>query len=143
MHDKRCRVISVTCFVGLLKFGSASLVLRCAMPRNADRAGHVQVLQGFARDCKVTPVRSDEARRKAVTEVVERIRTSDGPSAAKRGAEAAFTRYKATFIDAALATPPPSAPAAGFRLRGKSFLLTYNWDYFGIQHKKVPMSNET
>ena len=49
------------------------------MPRNADRAGHVQVLQGFARDCKVTPVQSDEARRKAVTEMVERIRTSDGP----------------------------------------------------------------
>ena len=104
------------------------------MPRDGGRIGHVQTLRACARACKVEAAR-DDAARTAVVQMMEHIRTSRGPAASKRDAETAFKLYTDTFTTAAASDGPvPQAAgesaSVGFRLRGRSFLFTYNYDFF-------------
>ena len=100
------------------------------MTRCTDRVRHAQALRKHARACNVAVV-SDTSGRKLVTEMMERIRAASGPTKAKEDAEKEFKLYEQTFQDEApLPAPPLQAAAVGFRLRGKSFLFTYNWDFF-------------
>ena len=100
------------------------------MPRNEERTEQVQALRGYARLCNVDSC-NDWSGRELVTEMMERIRASTGNNQAKKDAEKAFRAYEATFsAEDPMSTPPLVKAAAGFRLRGKSFLFTYNWDFF-------------
>ena len=98
----------------------------------ATRRTRVQELRVVARACQVTAVK-DDAKRDKVQEMMNAIRASGGPGDEKRKAETAFAAYEATFAEQA--PQPEAAQEAGFRLRGKSFLLTYNWNYL---HKDFP-----
>ena len=69
----------------------------------------------------------DDAGKAKVTAMMLDIRAASGLEAATlQSAEEAFRRYEHTFG----ADTDHKQPPEGFRLRGKSFLLTYNWDYF-------------
>ena len=100
------------------------------MAPHPERCGFVQTLRTHARSCSVDLCR-DDANRARVTAMVEGVRASAGPPADKRGVEKAFKQYEATFKEQARDTPAPAAAKKGFRIRGRSFLFTYNWDYFG------------
>ena len=105
------------------------------MGRNEVRAGHVQKLKAFAKTAGVDPVRKDDASRAVVTEMVGKIRLSGAPDATLRKVEKEFALYVGTFDTTAAAAVPQEAAAEtetpANRYRGKSFLLTYNWDFFG------------
>ena len=69
----------------------------------------------------------DDAGKAKVTAMMLDIRAASGLEAATlQSAEEMFRRYEHTFG----ADTDHKQPPEGFRLRGKSFLLTYNWDYF-------------
>ena len=105
-------------------------------PITALRKKHVQVLRKVARATGLQLVRDDAAQER-VSSFAQAIESSAATEKDKRLARAAFTAYQATW--ASEEAPAPSvgqqAPADdgganGFRLRGESFLLTYNWDFF-------------
>ena len=96
----------------------------------------------------------DDAARPRVKEMMQRIRNSAGGAAVKAKAEEAFKKYEATFSGIVAVSAAKiggvrrrlrgkNKPGALFaavaralkpesrRLRGKSFLFTYNWDFFG------------
>lgn len=113
------------------------------MVKNAERIKHVQSLRDAARKCSVQLV-ADTSGRDAVTGMVAAVRASAGYAGVRKDLEKAFKLYEGTFgADGALEAGGSSAAAAGalaavsskpkkeFRLRGRSFLLTYNWDFFG------------
>ena len=99
-----------------------------------------QQLRRCAHACGVDRCRDDAGRQK-VKEMVEAIRAADGPAESQEEAEQAYASYEATYA----AAPPQEAAAdagagaaagqegvqagGGFRLRGKSFLFTYNWKF--------------
>ena len=104
------------------------------------RRGFVQELRAAARTCEVAPVASDDAARKKVVEMMGKIRASEGSPDTKEKAETTFAAYEATYAPAADDAPAAQAEAQGerpqqraeregFRLRGRSFLLTYNWKF--------------
>ena len=75
-------------------------------------------------------VGADDAGREHVAAMMTELRRSED-EAAKREAEAAFLRYEATFRYGAVAAAgvaPTNAATPAVRLRGRSFLLCYNWD---------------
>ena len=94
------------------------------------RRTHVQHLRRLARECGAPAVR-DDAKREKVAEMMDAIRQAVGHSETKATAEAIFLRYGKTFDTLAVAATAEESPVGppGFRLRGKSFLFTYNWDY--------------
>ena len=63
--------------------------------------------------------------------MMEQVRGSAGNQADKRGAEKVFKLYEATFDVLPKAPQPTAVAKKGFRLRGRSFLFTYNWDFMG------------
>ena len=102
----------------------------------------------------------DDAARPRVQEMMQRIRNSSGAAAAKAKAEEAFEKYEATFsVTVAISAAKVGGvrrrligkkkPGALFsavarahkqesrRLRSKSFLFTYNWDFFGRKLRAV------
>ena len=86
----------------------------------------VQSLRKAGRACGVELIR-DTAARDKVQEFARLLQASGGPAESKQAAAAAFEAYEETWptdTAAAATEPPPN----GFRLRGKSVLLTYNWD---------------
>lgn len=121
------------------------------MGRNDVRPPLVRSLRAVARKLGVQDVASDEVGRSAVSSLMSRIRACSGGAADKKEAEKVFAKYEATFAgtappaqaalegQAAEASRPgddsqrETAPAArkAVRMRGKSFLLTYNWDFMG------------
>ena len=96
----------------------------------AARRTHVQELRRAARRCNVQLV-SDTASREKVQEFAGEIQSSSGPQDQKEAAAAAFKAYEATFAEEDGTNPQAQGETGGFRLRGKSFLLTYNWDFTG------------
>jgi len=97
----------------------------------------VQTLLASARTLKVEPVR-DSAKRAKVEGMMALIRQAKAPKKqrkaaeeAKKQAEEAFTKYLASFAKGAGEQPGQQQPQQPeFRVRGRSLLLTYNWDYF-------------
>jgi len=97
------------------------------------RKVQVQILRKCAKTCQVSQAR-DDAKRERVQEMAQAIAASSGPEQSKSDAAAAFEIYESTFADAQ-AADGQQPPRNGFRLRGKSFLLTYNWDFL---HRPLP-----
>ena len=104
-----------------------------------ERRKYVQKLRVAARACGVALV-ADDAGRKKVQGMMSKIRASEGGADTKEKAETAFAAFEATFAPAQDDAPAAHAQArgeqpqernqrAGFRLRGRSFLLTYNWKF--------------
>ena len=89
------------------------------------RKALVQKLRVVARSCKVSLCRDDCGMDK-VRAMVEAIRASEGPTEDKEEAERYFSAFAATF---GTSVPATVGQPTGFRLRGRSFLLTYNWDF--------------
>ena len=106
------------------------------MVRNAERIACVRTLRALALRCGVERVR-DCAGKEAVEAMMARIRASDGDGLveARAEAEAEFKRFLATYQEQAVEQGPAevehrSDPATEKkRLRGTSFLFTYNWRY--------------
>ena len=115
------------------------------MPRNAERVALVATLRELARGCNVARVREFASRSK-VQGMMASIRTADGHEDMKAQAEDTFAKYELTFNlgganqdGADVEADPGVADVADafvqpalreFRLRGKSFLFTYNWEFF-------------
>ena len=95
-----------------------------------ERRSHVQALRRLAQQAGATGVDRDDASRKVVIEMMSSIRDCSNETINARAA-AISDRYLATFglapAAAALHTQAV-AEAPAVRLRGRSFLLTYNWD---------------
>ena len=99
----------------------------------------VKELRGVARACGAEQVRDDVGREK-VKEMFQDINTRKLSDKQKAAAEKAFKAYEETWptsgtgVQKVVATEPEKAEAspqpATFRLRGTSFLFTYNWDFF-------------
>ena len=108
------------------------------MVRNAERERFVQFLSEVARACGLQGIRGDASRTK-VNQMMENIRRSTGPEDSKASAETTFVSYEATFPATTEAAQvktereevaqAPSQDTKEFRLRGRSFLCTYNWDF--------------
>ena len=102
----------------------------------AQRKKLVQTLRASGRACGVPLVRDDAGHSK-VCAFAEAIEASAGPRDAKVKARAAYAEYARLRapLDEALLPEEGGQGAAGergaCRLRGKSFLLTQNWDFFG------------
>ena len=93
------------------------------------RREHVKKLRAAARECGVAPTDRDDVGKDKVVAMMASIRASAGPAARKQAAEAAFKNYEACFAKGSApedGTQQPK-PKQAFRLRGKSFLLCYNW----------------
>ena len=103
------------------------------------RVESVQAMRRAARECGVALIK-DGFGRARVAEFARLVEASGGPAASKEAVAAAFFRYKGTWAEQTPAEAPTiqaQAPQGGFRLRGKSFLLTYNWDFLGRQQQNL------
>jgi hypothetical protein len=121
------------------------------MVRNEDRESHVSVLRQCAKDAKCADTLDNKASKSKVATLIEAIRSSRARKSIKDAAEKAYNAYLATFIAVQGETESKSghaqaeatcsvAPAVrSIRLRGVSFLTTYNWDFFG---KRLPDGTE-
>ena len=103
--------------------------------RKLKRRGVVQELRALARECGVQQCRDDsgEAKVKAMLESIVSAASSENVTLARD----AFRRYQECLHPEGRAETPAEktqeqvATASSFRLRGTSFLLTFNWDFFG------------
>ena len=99
---------------------------------SSHRKEAVQELRALARDCGVDRVRDDASREK-VMQMVGEIRKQRPGQEMLAKLENAFSKYQGTFAEAenvaAAAGAASAASARDFRLRGTSFLFTYNWDF--------------
>ena len=107
------------------------------------RKAHVQALRSCARACGIPLVR-DDAGQDRVRVFVAAIAASRGAAREKAKAREAYRAYAATWPAADVALPVAPQRAANMegghvRLRGKSFMLTYNWDFF---HTPFPDGTE-
>lgn len=94
----------------------------------------VQALRQAAKACGVPTAQlpRDTASREKVTELAEKAAVSNGIPANKTLAAIAFQAYEATWDDSCSdASGDEAEDKHTFRLRGTSFLLTYNWDFLG------------
>ena len=94
----------------------------------------VQTLRACARACAV-PLVCDDAAQERVAAFAAAIAASAGPAQQKAATRTAYVAY----VRLRLAAEPPAPQvcdaaarprADDFRLRGKSFLVAYNWDFF-------------
>ena len=96
-----------------------------------------------ARDCRkhakacgvaAADLPRDTASREKFQELAATVAASSAGEALKAQAAAAFKAYEDTFpaeVGDDDEEGQDEQTVGGFRLRGKSFLLTYNWDFFG------------
>ena len=92
----------------------------------------VQALRKVAKAAGVhhSELPRDQASREKVQALANQVASSNAEEAQKAAVAAAFKAYEDTW-------PPEEDEqdeedeVVGFRLRGTSFLLTYNWDFFG------------
>ena len=104
-----------------------------------ERKRLVQQLRKCAQACGVERCRDDDGRHK-VQAMVEAIRVADGPPNRKAEAEDTFKSYEATWSEGEAQAPPQSASPqlealagrGALRIRGASFLLTYNWQFYEL-----------
>ena len=101
------------------------------------RRSLVQSLRKLAKTCKV-PVEKlpkDTAGRQKVQALAATVAASAGPEDAKEQFSAEFLTYEKTWEpepeEEAEAEDDEGGEYKTYRLRGKSFLFTYNWDFFG------------
>jgi hypothetical protein len=101
------------------------------------RQSLVRTLRKAAKNCGVPPeeLPTDRAGKDKVELLANRVAASGGPAEHLAAAAEAWDAYAATW-------PLEDSEASGledeeqplqrvtFRFRGKSFLLTYNWDFF-------------
>jgi hypothetical protein len=85
----------------------------------------VRELRRVAGLASVAACRDDSGKGKVTGMMMDIRAASDLEAAVLQAAEETFQRYECTF-----STDTGPKQLEGFRLRGKSFLLTYNWDYF-------------
>ena len=92
----------------------------------------VKALRKAAKDCGLSSeqVPRDTASRDKVQELAGKAAASNGSAEDKAKAAEAFTAYEATWA-AVEDSGEEGEDEETFRLRGASFLLTYNWDFFG------------
>ena len=95
----------------------------------SQRKRHVQTLRSVAKICRLELIRDDSSQDR-VRAFAAAIEASEAEESQKQKARDAFTAYLATW------PAEPAQPQQGeqqgdgtFRLRGRSFLLTYNWDF--------------
>ena len=115
--------------------GSSSFV-ECirVMVKNSAREKLVRQLSALAVKCGLEAVNS-QASQRTVRDLVASIRKSAGPEKNKTEAGEVLAAYEQTFAEHAAASESASPSAATpvenkpFRLRGCSFLFTYNYDF--------------
>ncbi len=96
----------------------------------------VQSLRKAGKACDVPLIR-DTAAREKVVEFAQAIQNSGGPADEKTAASRAYEAYVATWPAEDEDDQDEDdeeveeVVVVGWRLRGKSFLLTYNWDFWG------------
>ena len=100
------------------------------------RRGHVKLVRKAARSCGrlAAELCKDSAGREKVQVLAQKVEASDGDAEFKAAASAAFAAYLATYGEAGGAEEEggnEEEEEKGFRLRGTSFLFTYNWGFFG------------
>ena len=96
----------------------------------AERVRCVQILRRLARDCGEEQVQ-DRAARGKVEELAKKLSVHEFlVDEAKDEAKEAWKAYRKTFGEEE-ATESAPQPTTTWRLRGRSFLLTYNWDFLG------------
>ena len=106
----------------------------------AERKRLVQQLSKVAVDCGLQRLRDDVGRQKVKT-FAETIQASQGSSERKQEAAEVLAAYELTWAQGSapavaaepeVQTPPADSGNAsqGIRMRGTSFLLTYNWKFF-------------
>ena len=114
------------------------------MGRSEARREIVKDLRKYAESCGVELVR-DIASRKDVNKMMDAIRASSKYMSLKDDVDGKFNEYEQTFSKATDEEAGPEAQAEAeraslvssnerrreFRLRGTSFLFTYNWDFLG------------
>lgn len=102
-----------------------------------ERQRQVRFLNTLARSCQLACVKVNSGRAR-VRSLFEAIGGSGASADVKRQAAGYHAAYEATFSDPAPANAPAAVPAPVAAvehkraLRGSSFLLTYNWDFFGL-----------
>ena len=116
----------------LKHFGAQAFILTDSIMGDVllQRRKHVQTLRSAAKKCGVPLVR-DDVGRESVRAFAAAIQASQGAEDEKARAKKALAAYEASW-PAEAARPSDQAEASGggvYRLRGKSFLLTYNWDF--------------
>ena len=99
------------------------------MEKASARKALVKELRTYARQVKVTQARDDSGRAKV--EAMYRKIIAKASVEVKRLVEEKFKAYTETFKTEVATSPAEDTAAGAFRLRGKSFLLSYNWDFFG------------
>ena len=104
------------------------------------RKAQVRALRACARACGVPLVR-DDAGQERVAAFAAAIEGSAGPARQKAAARTAYAAYARLRPAQPAAGPQDPGPAGrrraeDFRLRGKSFLLAYNWDFFNEPFQK-------
>ena len=106
------------------------------MVKNREREKQVKQLAALAKRCGLEGV-GRQAKKEDVLKLGKAIQDSRASVDLKAEAQTATLAYQATFQGgSSSSTAQPSQSAeVGFRLRGKSFLFTYNWDYL---HKALP-----
>lgn len=113
----------------------AGLCARGMAELTTKRKAAAQALRKAARECKVALERDDVGydRMRAFAGAIQ---ASGGPADAKASARRAFKEYEATWTVAeggretsTPQEPQDQSPGGAYRLRGKSFLFTYNWDF--------------
>ena len=90
--------------------------------------GLVKELRAFARQTGVAQVRDGSSRAK-VEAMIQSIIASSAADV-KTEATKVFEKYQSSFTAELESPVVQSANAEPFRLRGRSFLFTYNWDFF-------------
>ena len=103
------------------------------MEKATERKNLVKELRAFARQAGVTQVRDDSSR--ARVEAMFQSIVASAAADTKSQATKVFDQYKASFKVEPVSLPVQSVATETFRLRGRSFLFTYNWDFF---HKALP-----
>ena len=114
------------------------------MPRNEKRPPLVRSLRALARKLGVEDVAGDEVGRAQVASLAERLARVTGHSRDKKEASKLFKEYELTYSSTSGGSAERKENGAGtagevaeqpdvvvLRVRGKSFLLTYNWDFMG------------
>ena len=100
------------------------------------RKAFVQQLRWLVRECGVPLVR-DDASRERVVAFTEAILASGATAELKDKVRTLLRKYQATWPSEATALPlqsdsPRPVDKGEYRLRGTSFLLTYNWDFLHL-----------
>lgn len=103
------------------------------MEKATERKNLVKELRAFARQTGATQVRDDSSRTRVEAMFQSIVAKAAGDTKSK--VTELFEKYQSSFKVEPVSLPDQSVATETFRLRGRSFLFTYNWDFF---HKALP-----